>query len=496
MTLRLLTSPEVVILFAALGLVAEIEAGHKGASSKKIDAEDLGNENNWNDMFKLSALPGISEKECYKGVGCFRRGDKNRLTHPFVLPKPPKYVRTKFYAYDREHRYGHRLRGRRLSKDAAPFFEKPKDLIVLIHGYQQDINSSWLHELKEVLLDVKDCNVIIVDWGRGCRSPKYLSGVGNTALVGRQTALLLQNLAKTFPDAVTPQRMHVIGFSLGAQTSGFVGRNFKKMTGTKIARITALDAARPLFEQTNVYVTRKDAVFVDAIHTSSGWTVLQKSLGMGTPFAHVDFYPNGGRDQPGCGGLLEIDCDHGRAPLYYIESLKHRDKCHFLAFKCKGGMKAFRSGECRPGPPDSEMGFYSIESPARGLRFLKTNSKPSFCKLLKRKSKKGGMAQKGGDAENGDDAPTDGGAQKDDNAGKGDDAEKGGGAKEDHHVEEGDSNKGGGSELSDAYEKGQTPKADAAEKDDNSGEGGGAQKGGGKEKKKDFISFFKSILPR
>lgn len=66
----------------------------------------------------------------------------------------------------------------------------------------------------------------------------------------------------------------------------------------------ALDAARPLFEQSQVYVSRTDAVFVDAIHTSSGWTVLQKSLGMGKPYGHVDFYPNGGRNQPGCGGLL------------------------------------------------------------------------------------------------------------------------------------------------------------------------------------------------
>lgn len=514
MILRRLTTPEVVVLFAALGLVAEIKAGWKSASSKKDDVEDLGNEKQWNDMFKLSAIPGISEEECYKGVGCFRRGDKNRLTHPFVLPKPPKYVRTKFYVYNREKRYGHRLRVKKLSKDAAPFFKTPKDLIVLIHGYQQDVNSSWLHELKEALLDVKDCNVIVVDWGRGCRSPKYLSGVGNTALVGRQTSLLLQELAKAFPEAVTRERMHVIGFSLGAQTAGFVGRHFKKTTGKKLARISALDAARPLFEQTNVYVTRKDAVFVDAIHTSSGWTVLQKSLGMGTPFAHVDFYPNGGRDQPGCGGLLEIDCDHGRAPLYYIESVKRRDKCRFLSFKCKGGIKAFRSGECRPGPPDSEMGFYSIETPGRGLRFLKTNSKSPFCKVLKRKSKKGGEAQKGGgaekgedaqkseDAEKGGDAEKGADSQKGDDAGKAGNSQKSGGAEENHKDEGGDSIQHGGSpqeggnstEPSDAQEGGKTE--GGAELGYDSGDGGDARKKGGKEKKKGFMSFIKSMLPR
>lgn len=483
MLLKLLTSPEVVILFAALGIVAEIKAARKGT-----DAEDLGNENQWNDMFKLSALPGVSEGECYKGVGCFRRGDKNRLTHPFVLPKAPKYVRTKFYFYNREHRGGHRLKVKKLSEDAAPFFKTAKDLIVLIHGYQQDVNSSWLHELKEALFDVKDCNVIIVDWGRGCRSPKYLSGVGNTALVGRQTSLLLQKLAKTFPKAVTRDRMHVIGFSLGAQTAGFVGRHFKKSTGKKLARISALDAARPLFEQTNVYVTRKDAVFVDAIHTSSGWTVLQKSLGMGTPFAHVDFYPNGGRDQPGCGGLLEIDCDHGRAPLYYIESITGRDRCRFLSFKCKGGIKAFRNGECRPGPPDSEMGFYSIETSGRGLQFLKTNGKSPFCKVLKRKTSDG--ARKGGDGQKGGDGR------------KGGDAEKGDGAGKDDRVEESNSTQDGGSaqkggnatEPSNAQEGGKAQRGGNAEHGDESKEDADAEKDGGKEKKNDFLSFFKNIL--
>lgn len=37
-----------------------------------------------------------------------------------------------------------------------------------------------------------------------------------------------------------------------------------------------------------------DAVFVDIIHSAAGY------LGQPGPTGHVDFYPNGGSQQPGC----------------------------------------------------------------------------------------------------------------------------------------------------------------------------------------------------
>ncbi|EEC00284.1 lipase, putative, partial [Ixodes scapularis] len=41
---------------------------------------------------------------------------------------------------------------------------------------------------------------------------------------------------------------------------------------------------------------RDDADFVDVIHSSNG----VYELGMREPMGHVDFYPNGGGDQPRC----------------------------------------------------------------------------------------------------------------------------------------------------------------------------------------------------
>uniref|UniRef100_A0A131YSB5 Salivary lipase n=1 Tax=Rhipicephalus appendiculatus TaxID=34631 RepID=A0A131YSB5_RHIAP len=378
MSVRLARASVAVIVFAVCTSVAQIKT-KTSSLSKGEEKQDEKTDGIWPLKFTLKSISLIKDMRCYKGVGCFRKDDKYRLTHPLSLPRRPRYVRTKFYIYSRNNTSGRRLRTRFLRRDGKPFFQELKDLIILAHGYTQNVNSSWLHELKEALLQEKDCNVVIVDWGRGCRSPLYLTAVGNTALVGRQISLLVQKLSRKFGGNVTAANVHLVGFSLGAQVCGFAGRHYKKQTGTKLARISALDAARPLFEQSEVYVSRTDAVFVDAIHTSSGWTVLQKSLGMGKPYGHVDFYPNGGRDQPGCGGLFEIDCDHGRAPLYYIESLKYRHQCRFMTYKCKGGIDAFRNGLCDPGQPSGEMGYYSNLAPGRGLQFLKTNAHSPFC---------------------------------------------------------------------------------------------------------------------
>ncbi|XP_049274073.1 pancreatic triacylglycerol lipase isoform X2 [Rhipicephalus sanguineus] len=312
MSVRLARASVAVIVFAVCASVAQIKTKTSSVSEgeEKVDEKTDGI---WPLKFTLKSISLIKDMRCYRGVGCFRKDDKYRLTHPLSLPRRPRYVRTKFYIYSRNNTGGRRLRTRFLRRDGKPFFQELKDLIIVAHGYTQNVNSSWLHELKEALLQEKDCNVVIVDWGRGCRSPLYLTAVGNTALVGRQISLLVQKLSRKFDGNVTAANVHLIGFSLGAQVCGFAGRHYKKQTGTKLARIS------------------------------------------------------------------EIDCDHGRAPLYYIESLTYRRQCRFVTYKCKGGIDAFRNGLCAPGQPSGEMGYYSNLAPGRGLQFLKTNEHSPFC---------------------------------------------------------------------------------------------------------------------
>lgn len=98
------------------------------------------------------------------------------------------------------------------------------------------------------------------------------------------------------------ENVHVIGHSLGAMVASYVGKSVYNKTGSKIGRITATDPAGPGFEQLvpELRLNPNDAEFLDVIHTDVG------HYGFGGPIGHVDYYPNGGRSQPGC-PPLDVD---------------------------------------------------------------------------------------------------------------------------------------------------------------------------------------------
>ncbi|EEC08054.1 endothelial lipase, putative, partial [Ixodes scapularis] len=83
-----------------------------------------------------------------------------------------------------------------------------------------------------------DCNFVVVLWTEGAKKPLYNIAAANTALVGRQIALLLRKLTEEFPETVLSSEVHLIGFSLGAHVAGFCGRTFTLITNKTIGRIT------------------------------------------------------------------------------------------------------------------------------------------------------------------------------------------------------------------------------------------------------------------
>ena len=64
----------------------------------------------------------------------------------------------------------------------------------------------------------------------------------------------------------------------------------------KVSRITGIDVAGPFFEdvKASLRLDPTDACFVDAIHTHGFLKGIKMRVG------HIDFYPNGGMQQPGC----------------------------------------------------------------------------------------------------------------------------------------------------------------------------------------------------
>lgn len=65
---------------------------------------------------------------------------------------------------------------------------------------------------------------------------------------------------------------------------------------------TGLDPAAPGFDfdDAAIRLDPSDAMFVDVIHSDVRDSALSKALGIKRPCGHVDFYPNGGKHQPGC----------------------------------------------------------------------------------------------------------------------------------------------------------------------------------------------------
>lgn len=91
----------------------------------------------------------------------------------------------------------------------------------------------------------------------------------------------------------------VIGHSLGAHIAGFAGKSVKRLTGSKISRVTGLDAAGPLFEVPPMAKSKRlsdeDATVVETLHTNGGM------LGYLKPLGTIDFFANSGE-------FIQKDC--------------------------------------------------------------------------------------------------------------------------------------------------------------------------------------------
>ncbi|XP_063226535.1 pancreatic triacylglycerol lipase-like isoform X2 [Bacillus rossius redtenbacheri] len=330
---------------------------------------------------------------CYDDVGCFQASGP--FSYLDMLPSSPAEVGTRFLVYS----------GR--ARSAAPLVDLPATNLtgvwawaagsfngsaptkVIVHGFGSSCSHVWVYEMRSALMAVEDCNVICVDWEGGAAVPNYVRAAANTRLVGKQVSLLLQGLQRHA--GLSLQRVHLVGFSLGAHAAGFAGSQLRR-----ISRITGLDPAGPLFESQDprVRLDSSDAQFVDVIH-SNGENLILGGLGSWQPMGHADFYPNGGRMQKGCSNLFvgavtdiiwsasEVEgrslCNHRRAYKFFTDSVSPR--CHFPSFPCES-YDHFLAGECFPCSSSRKcgnMGYYADRSQGRGTLFLITREEEPFC---------------------------------------------------------------------------------------------------------------------
>ncbi|XP_057318077.1 pancreatic lipase-related protein 2-like [Microplitis mediator] len=298
---------------------------------------------------------------CYQPYGCFYIGapwsGENRPVSTF--PGRPESVDPHYMLYTREQSNDpYELMIDRLDIIRQSPLKNHTTLYFIVHGYLDNGDKTWILRTKRELLIREDCNVVVVNWIVGA-GPPYPQAVANTRLVGAMTARLAMQLIQEA--GVSEHRIHAIGHSLGAHTCGYIGYYLRTQYGYKLGRITGLDPAEPHFSNTSpmVRLDPTDAEFVTAIHTDSS-PFVTGGLGITQPVGHIDFYPNGGRNQPGCNnGVLNsitlergsffrgikrfLGCNHIRSYDYFIESIN--TKCPFIAVPCSS-WKNFQEGKC------------------------------------------------------------------------------------------------------------------------------------------------------
>ncbi|CAH1108117.1 unnamed protein product [Psylliodes chrysocephalus] len=245
-------------------------------------------------------------------------------------------------------------------------YSNEKDTVFIIHGWQNEHKSPICEEITEAVLKVKDANVFVVDWKNVAKQvyPLAQAAVDDVAKTVSRLIVSLINY-----NALDLNKTFIVGHSLGAHVAGFCGANLKG----KINHIVGLDPALPLYELANkdARLDPSDAQFVQVIHSCAGVLGFNRNIG------HVDYWPNGGSNQPGCGGLLDVGgaCSHARSYYYFAESIVSGG---FLSHKCDS-YRHFKQGKCKS-KPTSFMGGYDLDKQSNGTYYLLTGSEPPFAK--------------------------------------------------------------------------------------------------------------------
>uniref|UniRef100_A0A8I3W5F5 Lipase H n=1 Tax=Callithrix jacchus TaxID=9483 RepID=A0A8I3W5F5_CALJA len=213
-----------------------------------------------------------------------------------------------------------------------------KKTTFIVHGFRPTGSPPvWMEDLVKALLSVEDMNVVVVDWNRGATTVIYNHASSKTRKVA---TILKEFIDQVLAEGASLDDIYMIGVSLGAHIAGFVG----EMYDGRLGRITGLDPAGPLFngKPPQDRLDPSDAQFVDVIHSDTD------ALGYKEPLGNIDFYPNGGLDQPGCpktilGGFQYFKCDHQRSVYLYLSSL--RESCTITAYPCDS-YQDYRNGKC------------------------------------------------------------------------------------------------------------------------------------------------------
>ncbi|KAI9562776.1 lipoxygese-like protein [Daphnia sinensis] len=353
-------------------LVGTGEQVEQITNQTETNVDDLEQVLDLNQTLTVTVASQPENTVCYDDLGCITRFSfADPLLWPInLLPEAREKIGTYFTLYTRESPNPQppiQISAGDPDAISATTFKATRPTKFLVHGWRNNGFEDTFQELTQRLLTNGDFNVICVHWGGGS-SAFYFQAHANTRLVGLEIALLVNTMVEKLN--VNATDVHLIGHSLGAHTAGYAGEKIPNL-----GHITGLDPAGPYFRRMPSFarLDYTDAQFVDGVHTDAGF------LGIYEPVGHLDFYPNGGRNQPGCqpsewsdfcdpfAALSDITaCDHRRAIHYYSSSLE--DTCKIVGYEC-ADYDSYNNGTCTSCGSDNTrcavFGLDAIRYPSR-----------------------------------------------------------------------------------------------------------------------------------
>ncbi|KAJ8730672.1 hypothetical protein PYW08_002085 [Mythimna loreyi] len=234
------------------------------------------------------------------------------------------HAQTKFYLYTRNNPSVPEEITEYYSIWGGTAFNRDNNTIVLIHGHRGSARTPFNTLITDNILRFQEPhNVIVVDWERDA-SYSYSTASGRVPFVARD----LENLLIRFiTSSVQVSNFHLVGFGLGAHIAGIANRWYSEQYGYAegVGRITGLDPSGSGWGTNSQRLRNTDAGYVEVIHTDGSGVLAN---GIGTAIGDVNFYVNGGSNQPGC---LTHSCSHNRAYEIFAASMYNHD---LVGFPC------------------------------------------------------------------------------------------------------------------------------------------------------------------
>ncbi|XP_075159004.1 phospholipase A1-like [Haematobia irritans] len=245
-------------------------------------------------------------------------------------------------------------------------FEKSRPTRIIIHGWGGSYTSTPNKPIREAYLSKDNYNVISVDWN-AYSELNYISARAKVPIVGEDVAEFIDFLNQKF--GMSFSNLVVIGHSLGAHVAGYCGKNVKRGT---LEAIVGLDPAYPLYsyENTETRLASTDAKYVETIQTNGNVKGFLKPIGT------ASFYPNWGRNQPGCGTDIDGSCSHGRCVTLYAEAIKGYSFAPI--YKCKSYDNILDKNGCNDLDATARIGDPLHINRTPGIFYFTTNSEAPY----------------------------------------------------------------------------------------------------------------------